>query len=331
VPFPLSVRLLPRITLLYSLCVTAPAPARAQAVAELLPHRLDATASFDLPFKLVGGLIILQQLTLNGQQGDFILDTGSQQGLVVDSPAFAGQLRAGPHTTGHGATGTVALQYVPVTTFQLGAARYSGFLATSFSLAHLQRYLGPQVHLLGFLGYGLLRDYEVVIDYPRLRMTFYSLHTPTQSRRAFVRQDSLAFTLVQGRPVATGAIGPAPVQLLLDTGAVTNDLDATFCRQLPPAAQPVLTGTDRTTGADSHAQPVQIGHLPSLVLGTELWQQTPVSVFPYAQPLSGRPLAYEGTLGHPYLLQLQVFSFHYGRQQLYMLTPLAATKAPSKP
>ena len=306
-----------------------PAPSRAQA-AKPLPHRLDATASFGLPFKLVGGLIILQQLTVNGQRGDFILDTGSYAALVVDAAAFAGQVRAGEQASGHGATGSVALHYVLVTTFQLGAARYTNFLTESFPLAHLQRYLGPQVHLLGFLGYGLLRDYEVVIDYPRRRVTFYSLHTPTRARRTFVRQDSLPFTLVRGQPVATGAIGPVPVRLLLDTGAVTDDFDAAFCQGLPRTAQPVLSGTDPITGADGHAQLAQVGHLPSLRLGTELWQRTPVKVFAFAQPRSGQPLAYQGTLGYPYLLQLQVFSFHYGRQQLYTLTPLAAGKAPPK-
>jgi len=200
----------------------------------------------------------------------------------------------------------------------------AGFLATAFSLAPLRAYLGSQVHLLGFIGYGLLRDYEVVIDYPHRRVTFYSLHTPSPARRAWVRADSLAFTLVRGRPVATGTIGAVPVRLLLDTGAVTNDLDAAFCQQLPPAAQPVLTGTDPVTGSGGHRQLARVGQLPGLVLGTTLWQQTPVKVFAYAPPPSGRPLAYQGTLGHPFLLQLQVVSFHYGRQQLYSLVPRRA-------
>jgi len=309
------------LLLLSSLLAFAPRSAAQAVPPSPTPRRLETTSSFSLPFKLIGGLVVLSQLTVNGQRGDFILDTGSAEGLVVDSHAFAGQLRAGPHNAGYGGTGTVRLQYVTVTGFALGPARYTGLLAPAFSLAHLRAYLGPQAHLLGFIGYGLLRDYEVVLDYPHRRVTCYSLRTPIPVRRPWVRADSLAFTLTQGRPLATGYIDQVPVRLLLDTGAVTNDLDAAFCQQLPAAAQPVLTGTDPITGSDGHRQVARVGQLPRLVLGTTLWQQTPVKVFAYAPRPDGRPVAYQGILGHPFLLQLQVVSFHYGRQQLYSLVP----------
>jgi hypothetical protein len=34
-----------------------------------------------MPFELVGGLILLRNLTFNGQRGSFILDTGSSYAL----------------------------------------------------------------------------------------------------------------------------------------------------------------------------------------------------------------------------------------------------------
>jgi hypothetical protein len=34
-----------------------------------MPRRLDATASFTMPFELVGGLILLRNLSVNGQRG----------------------------------------------------------------------------------------------------------------------------------------------------------------------------------------------------------------------------------------------------------------------
>ncbi len=294
-------------------------------MAASLPRRVDATASFSVPFELVGGLILLRNLAVNGQRGSFILDTGSKHSLVVDNASFAKQLRAAPQSFGLGATGRVAQQEMPVTTLQFGAASYTGFTAKAISLEHIRRYLGPKVPLLGFIGYGILRDYEVVIDYPHRRVTCYSLHA-APTRRPFLRQDSLAFTLVQGWPIMTGYIGQVPVRLLLDTGSVTDDLDATFCQTLAPASRPVLRGADFTTGANGQRQPTQTGQLPSLTLGEADWQRIPVQVFPFAQPASGRALPYQGVLGHPFLLQQQVFSFHYGRHQLYMLTPEAPKK-----
>jgi hypothetical protein len=76
------------------------------------------------------------------------------------------------------------------------------------------------VPLLGIIGAGILRDYEVVIDYPHLRVTCYLLQAATLVPRPFVRQDSLAFTLMQERPITTGYIGQVLMRLLLDTGSV---------------------------------------------------------------------------------------------------------------
>jgi predicted aspartyl protease len=316
----LSTRILPGLALLYGFAVFKPTGAFAQATTEPLPHRLDTAPSFGLPFKLVGGLIVLQQLTLNGQRGDFILDTGNTSALLVERTAFAGQLRSSSHhPTGHGATGTVALQELPVTSFQLGAARYTGFAAYALPLATVQAYVGGQ--LLGVIGYGLLREYEVVIDYPHRRVSFYSLRAGVRAAaRPFVRRDSLAFALVRGFPIATGYLGKVPVPLLLDTGAATNQLDVALCQALAPGTRPVLSGTERNTGADGHHQLTQRGTLPYLLLGANTWHDLPMQVVPLVAP-AGRALAYRGLLGYPFLSQDKLVSFHYGRRQFFSLTP----------
>ena len=313
-------RSLPRLALRYGLAVALPSAAGAQPTAEPPPQRQDTTPSFGLPFKLVGGLIVLQQVTINGQQGDFILDTGNTTALLVERDSFVGQLRASHHhPTGRGATGNVALQALAVTSLQFGPARYTGFRAHALSLAAIRGYVGG--HLLGVIGYGLLREYEVVIDYPHQRVSFYSLHTPKPAGRPFVRQDSLAFTLVRGFPIATGYLGKVAVPLLLDTGAAVNQLDAALCQTLAPASRPVLVDTQQNTGVDGHHQRTQRGTLPRLQLGPVTWHDLPVQVASLASPTDGRVTAYQGLLGYPFLSQDGLVSFHYGRRQFYRLTP----------
>jgi hypothetical protein len=85
-------------------------------------------AFVSLPFDLVNGLVVLRNLELNGQHGDFILDTGSNYGLVVERAAFAGQLR-GPMVNGVGASGALEVQRLAVTSFQFGATPYTGLRA----------------------------------------------------------------------------------------------------------------------------------------------------------------------------------------------------------
>lgn len=284
------------------------------------PRRLDTTPTFDTPFDLVGGLIILRSLALNDQHGDFVLDTGCSTALLVDSAPFTGQLTTlREHATAHGGTGTVTIKGLQVTSFQVGAARYTGFAAHAFSLAHLRRYAGP--HLLGVIGYELLRNYEVIIDYAHHHVYWYTLQTKKPAQRPFVRRDSLAFTVMRGVPIATGSIGAVVVHMLLDTGAANNDLDAAFCQKLAPRERPTQLGTEPITGSDGHQQLAQRGVLPTLVLENITWKAASILVFPYVRPITGRTLAYQGVLGFPFLSQDQIVSFHYGRRQFYSLTP----------
>jgi hypothetical protein len=198
-------------------------------------------AFVSLPFDLVGGLVVLRNLELNGQRGDFILDTGSNYGLIVEQAAFPGQ-PTGPVISGVGASGTLQAQRLAVTSFQFGATHYTGLRAMATSLANVRRFAGSR--LLGFIGTELLRDYEVVIDYTHRQVSCYPLRAGKATKRLpFVRTDSLHFTLPEGKPVVQGYIGKTPVQLLLDTGATLISLDVAFVQQLAPAQRPRLIGS----------------------------------------------------------------------------------------
>jgi hypothetical protein len=272
-------------------------------------------AVVSLPFDLVGGLVVLRNLPLNDQKGDFILDTGCQYGLLVDQAAFSGQLQPAS-TRGLSATGVVAQQQLPVRSFQFGSAHYANLTAIATSLAPIRRAVGP--HLLGLLGYGILRDYEVVIDYAYRRLMCYPLGQAVQ--RPFTRRDSVAFTLEKGLPVVTGTIGKIPVRLLLDTGAMGNNLDATFSQRLPAATRPRVLGTEVVIGAAGR-QAAQRARLPILRVGESDWHDLPIVLATLARPSSGRALPYQGVLGFSFLSQDVIVSFHYGRRQFYTLQP----------
>ncbi|RZJ94894.1 MAG: hypothetical protein EOO60_02005 [Hymenobacter sp.] len=227
-------------------------------------------AASSLPFDLVGGLIVLRNLPLNEKRGDFVLDTGCQYGLLVDQAAFGGQLQPAP-TRGLSATGVVAQQQLRVRSFQLGSTRYANLTAIATSLEPIRRAVGP--HFLGLVGYGLLRDYEVVIDYARRQLSCYPLgHTLP---RSFTRRDSVAFTLEKGLPVAAAAVGQVPVRLLLDTGAMSNNLDVAFSQRLPAATRPKVLGREVVIGAAGQ-QAAQRATLPTLKLGANEWRALPI-------------------------------------------------------
>lgn len=189
-----------------------PASSLAQAAGKPYSHRVDAAASFVLPFKLVKGLIVLPQVTLNGQRGDFLLDTGCTYDLVVEQAAFSKSQLQVSTKRGLSAAGTIPLYEVPITQFAWGGLHDHPAVALATSLAAIRAALGPQ--LLGLIGTGLLRHYEVVLDYAHHQLRLYPLASPS-SARPFTRRDSVAFTLEKGWPVAIAFIDSVPVQWLL--------------------------------------------------------------------------------------------------------------------
>lgn len=280
-------------------------------------QHLSPTEIIRLPFDVVGGLVVVRNLVLDERRGDFVLDTGNSFGLVVEATAFTGRLRPAL-TRGLSATGLTDLSLLSVRRFRFGSTTYTNLTAAATSLATLRRLVGPS--LLGLIGYELLREYEVVLDYAHHRLTCYPLTASGQ--RPFARLDSLAFSVVRGKPLVTGYIGTIPVRWLLDTGSGTNHLNQALSRTLPAADQPRVTGTDQIWGTAGLAQVVRQAILPRLQLGATEWKGMLVALTTLARPSSGRPLPYQGILGYPFLSQDSLVSFHYGRRQFYVLTPL---------
>lgn len=283
------------------------APAAAQSLAPAL--------LVSLPFDVVSGVPVLRNLAFNGRRGDFILDTGCTYGLLVEQAAFPSQVRplAKP---GLGAAGATPLYELPVTQFEFGDVRPPQ-TAQATSLASLRAAVGPQ--LLGLIGTGLLRRFEVVIDYAHRRLSVYALGPQQSKARPFTRRDSVGFVLEKGWPVAVAYIKTTPVHLLLDTGARGSYLDADVAQALPAGARPV--GTRRETVlAPGGRVTARRALLPTLHVGTTEWRALQVLLLPPVRYQSGRRLPYQGVLGGAFFSQQPLVSFHFGRQQFYVLT-----------
>lgn len=284
-------------------------------------------AAITVPFELVAGVIVLHNVVLNGQRGDFVLDTGCTYALVVEQAAFPKSHLHVSAKRGLSAAGSVPTYELPITQFALGALHDHPALALATSLATIRAAVGPR--LLGLIGTGLLLHNEVVLDYAHHRLSLYPLDSSYSRARPFTRRDSVAFTLQKGWPIATAFIDSVPVQLLLDTGARDSSLDADFAQNLRVGTRP--TGTRRETLLTPGGRvAAQRATLPTLLVGTTEWQNLPLVLAPSVHYQSGRALPYQGVLGETFLSQEPLVSFHFGRRQFYTLTPLTVSKTPPK-
>jgi predicted aspartyl protease len=218
---------------------------------------------------------------------------------------------------GLSAAGSIPLYELPITQFSWGTRSDHPAVALATSLAAIRAAIGPQ--LLGLIGAGLLRHYEVVLDYAHRRLILYPLDS-SSSARPFTRRDSVAFTLQKGWPIVTAFIDSVPVQLLLDTGAQDNSLDADFAQNLRVGTRP--TGAKRETLlAPGGRVAARRALLPVLQVGTRERRNIPLLLAPPVHYQSGRALPYQGVLGAAFLSQEPLVSFHFGRRQFYFLKP----------
>ena len=290
------------------------------ALGRLLPATAQSprapTPLVSLPFELVGGVIVLRNLAFNGLRGDFILDTGCTYPLLIEQAAFPSQLRPS-QLPGLSVAGPVTQYELPVTQFEFGAVRPPQTVRAT-SLAALRPLIGPR--LLGLIGTGLLRRFEVVLDYAHRRLSCYELGPQASPVRPFTRRDSVAFTLTKGWPITLAHLGPRSVPLLLDTGARQSVLDADLAAHLPARLRPRGSQAELIIGPAGQVA-ARRAQLPQLQVGATEWRNLPVLLTAPVRYQSGRTLPYQGILGGSFLSQEPLVSFHFGRQQFYSLTP----------
>lgn len=183
-----------------------------------------------IPFIRAGNLILLQA-TVDGVSGNFIFDTGAP-GLVLNVTYFRNYKSSqradseGGGITGHthGASPTM------VEALNLGGFTYKRVHAHRVNLGHIENTRG--VKIMGLLGAGLFKRYEVLIDYENeeIHLNRIALKGKSSYKSVYYHQRKdyyiLSFRLLGKKMVTPLFIGGQKLNFVLDTGAETNILDS---------------------------------------------------------------------------------------------------------
>lgn len=175
-----------------------------------------------IPFKLAGHLIIVQA-EVAGQSGNFILDTGSSK-LILNARHYeGGQTIQG--LTGIGMTGEVEdLRAATIRDLAIDALQYPRLEADIIDLNHIER--KKNIRLLGLLGYNVVENFELMIDFQLKQLTLTTLDRKGNrlDTLAFYEQptDSLSVTRDQHFLVISGEVAGEKLKLGLDSGAELN-------------------------------------------------------------------------------------------------------------
>lgn len=201
---------------------STPAPASRSIPALYFPTaEAVSTQTIRVPFRLVGRLIVVEAAA-EGQRGNFVLDTGSSKLLLNAVHYDSGALLAGRSM---GVTGKVSgVRQKTISDFNWAALPFSDLTVDIIDLGHLER--KKNVEILGLIGYEVLRDFEVTIDFQIRQITLTRLDERGERLDSLALlepvMDSLDFKLQAHWITLSGQVEKTPVRFGLDSGAEVN-------------------------------------------------------------------------------------------------------------
>lgn len=185
-----------------------------------------------VPFELAGRLIVVEA-AVEGQQGNFIIDTGSAK-LILNASHFSrGVSRRSAASAG--TTGAVEeVQVRPARSFSWSGLSFDYLQAHVIDLSHIEE--KKNIRVLGLIGYEALKDFELLIDFQLRQITLTRLDARGERLDSLAileeAEDSLSFQLKGHVIILDGWVDKTPVRFGLDSGAELNLLHSRVKRRI---------------------------------------------------------------------------------------------------
>lgn len=283
--------------------------ARAQdAVSFLKAETVEATAGEaplaagnEQPFSFTRNLIFFNA-SVNGNPGNFILDTGAPT-LLLNNRGLA----SGTQSSGQAAGGSVAFANQRIESFKMGGRILGKHWALALDLRSMESRTGERID--GYVGHEFLRGGEVRIDFPgRKFQLLRSSRFPRHAGRA--PHTVLRFEYVDHLPVITIKVGKRKLRFAIDTGAGANLIDEKYRDlTLPTGGQMNIQGLD---GDNSNYDVVSLSGMPC----QNEAKATNFVVMDLSHLQSANQLPITGILGSVFLANHTV-GIDYRRRKLY--------------
>ena len=188
----------------------------------------------DIPFRLVDGFIMLEGV-VNGESGFYMLDTGSPFALFLNNHLLtlgpSRQIASGSAGSGQR---VVVLAHENVNSLTLwGDVRFRDVeWAQSADFGFIEDGIVPQY--LGFIGHGILKNFEFTIDYDRSNLFFSRLDPDGEALVSRVPLEDVHATLMfacrdcdRQYDQIPFRLGEIPLTLGIDTGNSGGQLTLT--------------------------------------------------------------------------------------------------------
>ncbi len=272
-----------------------------------------------IPFTRAGNLIIVQA-TVDTISGNFILDTGAP-GLILNLTYFR-HLKASDRADAEpgGITGTVhGASPTLIKKFSLGAFEYTRVNADRVGLGHIENSKG--IKILGLLGSGLFKRFEMVIDYANevIYLNRAAVNRIGRYKSVYAGQADLFQTvpirIYEGKIMVQVQIAKKNKNFLLDTGAETSIIDSRLSKDIMASVE--MTRKISLVGSGYKKTEAWYGLLKNASLGSVSIDSMEVLVTPLADLAAAYGRNIDGMLGFAFLSKQKV-GINFISNELYI-------------
>ncbi|GJM33757.1 MAG: hypothetical protein DHS20C18_27580 [Saprospiraceae bacterium] len=280
--------------------------------------RLSTTplSEFVLPFQLFKNLIVVKAYA-DGQQGSFIIDTGASS-TILNATYFTGLINRDQQSTDFAGSFTTFRE--KVIQFNWGHGQTTSVRAMITNFDALKKLFG--VDIMGYIGYDILQDYEIVFDYQRREITLFELNNKGWRKYDSPIHADATDSITLGRndylPYLTLEVGGKKLKLGIDSGAAFNLLRTGLTKKIDRHFQ--KDGFVKIAGYSGKVALCQKGILQKMNLNNIPWAPMNCVIQDIDHINTTLDTQLDGLLGFEFLKQYKV-AINYRKNRLYIWQP----------
>ncbi|QCX37824.1 hypothetical protein FF125_05000 [Aureibaculum algae] len=271
-----------------------------------------------IPFKLYDRLIVIEAEIFN-RKGNFIIDTGAEK-LLLNNVHFDGTNNKPSDLMHSGVSSEIDevkikwLKKILVKDFSIDNVK-----SNILDLSHIEK--TKKMQLFGVIGYDVLRDYEIFIDFYLKQITLSKINNDGDKvdKLPYLEKitDTLNFSLRKHTVVLDSYVNNQKLRFGLDTGAEMNLLDKSVSKKVmknfKTPKQIVVVG------AGKQKRNVLAGKLHKVKLSSTIYcgpMKTIITNLKNMNVAYGTEL--DGVLGYEFIVTRRMI-LNYKKKQLYFV------------
>lgn len=229
----------------------------------------------EIPFTLIGKLIAVEVI-LNKTKRFFLLDSGSPKTILnakyissndtIDKKSVSSVKGVGGSISGMDIEKVEALDFAGI--------KMENQDMLTLDISHLEKSLETDTKIYGLIGYDLIKDYDILLDYENKKLTlikpdiFDEYNSKLWSKSKLT---TIPFELTKHIPVITANIGGKDYAFGIDYGAESNLMKIELLKSMSKYLKNIETAT--LSGADKNSNEVTKGRIKKVMIGKKKFKR----------------------------------------------------------